>query len=300
MVVGSDEMQTFRAVVQRTERITPRMLRVTLGGAGLAGWTSTGQPDEYCDVYIPAAGETEPVLPIMVDGLQTTADGRPESDHRHYTVRHHDPATGEVDLDVLLHAGGIGAHWASTAEPGDVVGLGAPDRSTYRPGPDAGWQLLIGDATALPAIGRILEGLAPGTPVHVVAVVDDAAEQQEWDTAGSVDIRWIHEPDPERVGAAMQAAARAFVRPAGPGFTWVAGENVAARLIRRYLRHELGLPGSAYGTLGYWRPREEEWMARYAELAPVLEPRIEAAGEAIADDEEYDDVVQAMYEEAGL
>jgi hypothetical protein len=80
----------------------------------------------------------------------------------------------------------------------------------------------------------------------------------------------------------------------------MAGENVATRLIRRYLRHELGLPRSAWGTLGYWRLREEVWMARYAEVAPQLEARVEAAEQAIEDDEELGDVVEAMYEEAGL
>ena len=91
-------MLTHRAVVVRTARLSPHMVRVTLGGEGLHGFVSTGRPDEYCDVYLPGPGETEPVCPIMVDGLQTTADGRPESDHRHYTVRRHDPVAGEVEL----------------------------------------------------------------------------------------------------------------------------------------------------------------------------------------------------------
>lgn len=293
-------MRNFRAVVQRSRYVTPRTVRVTLGGPDLAGFATSGRPDEYTDVFLPGPGETEPVLPIEVGGLQTTPDGRPESDHRHYTIRGHDPGRGEVELDVVVHEGGIGAAWGARTGPGDVVGIGEPGGGTWDPPPDAAWRLLVGDATALPAIGRIVEGLGPGERAHVIAVVADADEHQEWATPGEVTVDWRHEPAPERIGDALLAALRGYERPPGTGYTWMAGENVATRLGRRFLRHELGLPRTAYATLGYWRVDEERWMERYTRLQPELDARIDAAEREHADTEDLIDAVETIYEDAGL
>lgn len=279
-------MTIFPATVLHTARVTPRMVRVSLGCPGELG--PSGRPDEYCAVHPPPVPGEGPVVP---------AGGAHDDRARHYTVRRWHPAG--FDVDVVVHDGGIGSAWAATAAPGDVVTVDRPGGGTYRPPAGSTRLLLLGDATALPAIGRIVEGLDAGVRAHVVAVVADAGEQQHWTGAGEVRVEWVHEPDPERLGPVLLAAARAASPPAD-GFTWVAGENVAARLIRRHLRHDLGLPGTAYGTMGYWRPRGEEWAARYAAVAAEVEARLDAAGRAHPDEEEFTDAAEAIYEKAGL
>ena len=58
------------------------------------------------------------------------------------------------------------------AEVGDVVFL-SPAKGWYAPPSDAGWQLLLADMTALPALGRIVEQLPAGTRAIAVTELTD-------------------------------------------------------------------------------------------------------------------------------
>ena len=56
-------MRIHRAEVVAVERQTAVMIRVTHRGEGLADFETTGVGDEYMRVFLPAPGESEPVLP---------------------------------------------------------------------------------------------------------------------------------------------------------------------------------------------------------------------------------------------
>ncbi|MEV4893089.1 siderophore-interacting protein [Nonomuraea sp. NPDC055795] len=142
------------------------MIRVTLG---LDGYVSSGAADEYFKMFFPAEGQREPVLPEVVEGRWVYPEGVPEPVLRTYTVRRFTPATGEMDVDFVVHAGGVAAPWAMRARPGDRVGVSAA-HGLHRPPREASWQLVVGDATALPAIGRIVEELPAGTSATVYAM----------------------------------------------------------------------------------------------------------------------------------
>ena len=152
---------------------------------------------------------------------------------------------------------------------------------------------LAGDLAALPALGRIVEGLPPGMRAIVLAEVDDPADVQRFQTRGDVEVRWLH-------GAPVGEALLAETLPGGPGYVWMAGETRAVRAVRRELRHVRGIPSGRYGLTGYWLTDAEEWTARYERHAAELEA-LWAQGEAEGrDPEAIEDAYEAALERAGL
>ncbi|MFM9258979.1 siderophore-interacting protein [Rhodococcus sp. 5A-K4] len=121
--------------VHRVTEVTPGMRRVTLTGAQLDTFTnadgiaepafaSTGFDDDIRLLFT-YPGETDPVLPVMVDGSVTFAAGRRPL-ARAYTVRRYDPQTRELDVDFVVHGDGVATTWARDAGPGDRMHIAGP------------------------------------------------------------------------------------------------------------------------------------------------------------------------------
>lgn len=244
---------TFRLLeVQQMRQITPRMVRVTLGGEQLAGFKSLS-PHDHFKLLFPTDGEAEPVLPVVgPDGIVYPED-RPRPISRDFTPRRHDAAAGELDVDFVIHGHGTASNWATQAELGMKVGTAGP-RGSLVVAPDYDWCLLVGDETSLPSFARHLEELPEG--VHAIAVVEveDAAEEQEVETEASVDYHWVHRDGalPGTVDL-VESALRSIEFPEGSSFTWVSGEANTARLVRRHLLNERGFDRSACSFQGHWK-----------------------------------------------
>lgn len=239
-----------RAGVVAVTDPTPRMRRITLAAPELADLPSGG-PTDHLKVFFPVAGEDEPVEPeIGPRGLIQPPPGIPRP-YREYTVRRHDPARAEVDLDVVRHGSGLAAAWAERARPGlDLWLLGPRSSAVVAP---RDWYLIGGDETALPAIGRWLAGLPAAASVTVLAEVADAAERQELPSAAAVEVRWLHRDGAEPGTTTLLAdALSVWEPPPGEGFCWMGAEASALRPVRRRLR-ELGMPAEAVDLDGYWR-----------------------------------------------
>lgn len=258
--------------LRRATQVSPRMLRLTFA---VPGCRPTQRPDDWLMLFFGEPGD--------------------HSQRRNYTVRAVRPEAEELDIDFALHEGGLAATWARAARPGDELVWCAADGSYELP-EDAEWQLVVGDLTALPAVGRILEELRPGVRTTVVLEVGDPADRQAWETRGDVDVRWLH----GRTQSCLNEVVRSFPEPGGPGYIWMAGETRIVRDARRYLRHERGVDRSRWALTGYWLARSEEWLQRYepyaAELSALWE-RGEAEGR---DEEEIMDAYEAALERVGL
>jgi NADPH-dependent ferric siderophore reductase len=243
----------YSARVIRTRHVSAHMVRVTVndiraehGGPPPA---PGGPGDEFFGLWIP------------------TPDGRPVK--RYYTARAWRPETGELDVDLLLHGHGPATEWAARAAVGDVVGFDEP-RGHYRPPADTEWIVLSGDATALPAIGRILEerdATAPPVPVTVVIALDDAADRQQLPVSSIDTLIWVR-PDE------LVSRTRALVQTPGTGYVWFSGEASDMRAVRALLRRELRWPTSRWMTMGYWRRDSEAWDARYRAAGAQLHERL--------------------------
>ncbi|WP_214369500.1 siderophore-interacting protein [Pseudonocardia sp. H11422] len=237
--------------VRRSEQITPRMIRVTLGGDELAGFPGDG-PDRRIKMFFPVEGQERPAIPRASTGGPVWPTGEARPAIRTYTVRRFDAGAGELDVDFVLHEGhGPAAAWARTAAPGAWVGVSEPG-GRYVPDPAAAFHLIIGDETALPAVATVLEALPAGVPAIAFLEVADADEEQR--LPGSAEIRWVHRGERE-AGTPLVEAVRAAALPDGAGQAWLAGESAAVRDLRKHLLDDRNLDRRAVYATGYWRLR---------------------------------------------
>ena len=266
--------RVFRAEVVRVEDLSASLRRIVFGGPHLAGFASSGSPDEYLRVVVPAPGQTEPVLPAVVDGVLDY--GSIDMDLlRTYTVRRHDPDAGEVTIDFVLHDHGVVTAWARSAGPGAVVGLNLPT-GMYDAPTDLAWQVLVADCAALPALSRVLEQTPPDVRNRVVVEVPGDEHRIDLPAHPRTEVTWVHGGNGHRPSR-LEDVVRALPHPdAAGGYVWVAGESRALRGVRRYLRRDLGLPASRYKAVGYWIERAEEWNQRYDALDEDTRRSLEA------------------------
>jgi NADPH-dependent ferric siderophore reductase len=248
------------------------MIRVVLGGEGLAGLPVGEFTDHYVKLLFAAEGGA-------YAGPDDHAQARAELPAalwpvtRTYTVRAWDAATGELTIDFVHHGdAGLAGPWAAGARPGDRIQLLGPGGG-YAPNPAADWHLLAGDESALPAIGATLDRLPAGVPARVVVEVDSPEEEQADLAVGAdVDLVWVHRGG-AAPGEALVEAVRATPLPPGRGHVFVHGEAAAVRELRRYLRAERGLDPDFTSISGYWRrgDTEDRWQAGKREWNAAIE-----------------------------
>ncbi len=249
-------MSYIEAEVAGVRRLTPHMSRVTFSGATLEDQA----PDQYLKVFFPRPRQSEPVLPAPLDGgevyswyktyLAMPDDVRPPM--RTYTVRALRPSVREVDIDFVLHGDeGPASAWASQASEGDKVALLGP-HGLYDVPEGTTWQLLVGDETAIPAIGAIVEALPAGTRAVVYVEIGDREDRQVFDTHGTVELHWIVRGSAP-VGEAVLDAVRKADLPGGTPYAWISGEANMVKLARRHLVRERGVDKRAICFTGYWR-----------------------------------------------
>jgi NADPH-dependent ferric siderophore reductase len=250
----------FRVEVLRTERVSPKMLRVTFGGRSLSGCAWAGH-DHRIKLFLPLPGQLDPIVPEGPDWFAEYRAMPPEikPPMRTFTIR--ELRGDEMDVDFVLH-GDIGpaGRWANRAGPGDRVAILGPNvlcptvyGYEYRPDADTDWTLLAGDETALPAITAILASLPAGRRALVFLEVDSAAEIRPLQCAGDARVTWLSRDGSPAVGGGLlrEAIARTAF-PAGRPYAWLAGESSAVKELRRHLVRERGVDRKDVYFSGYW------------------------------------------------
>ena len=190
----------------------------------------------------------------------TGEDGRPvwpEGDFklasRAYTIRNIDAEQGQVDIDIVIHDGTPGSTWALDAAQGDLVGMTGPGGGDIV---EADWYLLVGDETALPAIGRILERLPSKARAAVRIEVDSKFDEQAFTRSCDVDLQWLHRKgEPAGTTSLLQQAVQAVEFPTDGSriFAWAGCEFSAFKAIRSYLRKDRKLKREEHLVVSYWR-----------------------------------------------
>ena len=222
----STRARQYAADVLRREQLTPHLVRLTLGGPGLAGFASTGIPDEWVGLVVP-------------DQFQS----------RYYTVRSW--SGSELVLDVVVHEVGLVTEWAGRDCVGETVTVTDP-RGSFALPDGAAWLLLVGDLTAMPAMARIAETVPTDLPVRIWAEVPDAEELRSCGyLPGRADVTWL--ASPAEGASELATAVEAIDWPEGDGYFWMAGESAQMRAVRKHLMRVRRLPSPAYDVMGYWR-----------------------------------------------
>ncbi|WP_260922900.1 siderophore-interacting protein [Novosphingobium sp. 9] len=226
------ELKRRAVTVRSVEQVTPAMVRITLEGEDLADFVSLGA-DDHIKVFVPGSGEM-----------------------RDYTPRRYDNADRSLVIDFAMHGGqdhaGPATAWARDARPGDEIRIGGPKGSMVV-SPTFDWYLLIGDETALPAIGRRLEELPAGAKVITVAAVTGPEEEQTFTTAADHTAIWIHRPESANDDPApVMAVLETLSVPEGDGFVWIGTEARVMRAAKAHVIDTMKHNTSWLKASGYW------------------------------------------------
>jgi NADPH-dependent ferric siderophore reductase len=230
-------------------RLSPRLLRLTLGGEGYSALNRNEHTDAYVKLLLadPASGLHPP---YDLDALRAES---PEllPTRRTYTVRRWDDANQRLDIDVVLHGdgadSGVAARWADEAQPGDRIALSGAGGG-YTPSPETRRHLIIGDHAALPAIAAALESMDPGAVGEVLIHLDHEEDRLELERPAGVDLRWV-------IGAREELveAVRALDLAEHEGLqVFCHVERGTTKQLRRMLVKDAGIPRDRISISAYW------------------------------------------------
>ena len=235
--------------VRRVGYVNPRLVRITFGGPDLES-LSVEHPAASVRLLLPWPETQELVVPSWHGNEFLLPDGR-RPVIRTFTPRRVNPETFELELDIVIHSGGVASEWAQTAEPGDPAAISGPGRG-YAIDRDAPGFFLGGDETAIPAISQILQALPTHRPVQVHIEVAHPDARFALPDHPRVTAEWHDLPPHASSGDTLFAAVRGA--DLDPGIrVWVAGEAAAVQRIRRHLFEDRGLPRSQASVRGYWK-----------------------------------------------
>ena len=236
--------------VLSSERIAPSMVRVRLGGPGMATFTPNAFTDAYVKVFF-AKPELGLEPPFDIAALRETLDPDDVPVTRTYTVR--EATADSIAIDFVVHGEqGLAGPWAGRVQPGERVAFGGPG-GAFAPDESADWHLFVGDESALPAIARALESL----PAHArgIALLEarDASEEIPLTRPAGVEVRWLHRGDAGQQSTRVLAEAVA-------GLDWLDGrvqvfahgERESMKALRDELFGRRGLERAQVSLSGYW------------------------------------------------
>jgi NADPH-dependent ferric siderophore reductase len=233
------ELRKRQLVVSGVEALTPRMRRIRFTSPELADFTSPS-PDDHIKLFFPQpdARSGEPAM-------------------RDFTPRAFDTSAKSLTIDFALHGSGPATEWAARAQVGEPLEIGGPRGSSIIPD-DFDWYLLVGDESALPAIGRRVEELRAGVPVTTVVAVAHEGEAQTFVTRADWRPTWGVRGEPgTNDGELLRGALAGFSPPAGDGFVWIAGEAALVHEVRAYFVEERRHPTAWLKAAAYWHRNSE-------------------------------------------
>ena len=281
----------FDARVSAVTRLSPSFVRLTLSGPELDAFADNGW-DQRFKLVLPDAHGSYDALPRDPEWYPTwrrlSADR--QNPIRTYTVRAVRAAAREVDVDLVLHGDvGPASRFAGRAGVGDPVVLLGPNAAyagvhgglEFRP-PDGhvGPTVLVGDATAVPAVLSVLAHLAPEAFGEAVLEVPDAEDIVDVVLPVGFRVTWlVQQTEGSGLGAALDEALVRLGLPVGSGveaplldpgddeplwevpeqaaadglYAWIAGESGLVTGLRRHLVRDLGIERRSVAFMGYWR-----------------------------------------------
>ena len=265
----------FPVEVRASRQLSPRFLRLTMGGESLRHFAPWGV-DQRIKIVLPLPGggladfglldEPTPHPSQWYSKWRELAEAE-RNVLRTYTPSAIRPERDEIDVDFFLHEpAGPASAWALSARPGDQLVLTGPDARVGWTGYGIHWTpggasrfLLVADETAYPAVRNILQSLRPEAHADVLLEVADSADDVlSQDAPPNANVRVSLRGNETETG--VEQAIRgwgethgAMAREDDGFYAWLAGESGSITRIRRYLTHDLGISKERVSFLGYWR-----------------------------------------------
>jgi NADPH-dependent ferric siderophore reductase len=231
------------------DRPTPHVLRVVFDGPEL-GELIVDEPAASVRLLLPSPGTSELVVPVWNGNEFLLPEGqRPTI--RTFTPIRISGATSELVLDIVLHGSGAASDWATVATVGDRAAISGPGRG-YVADPEASSFLLVGDESAVPAIGQLLASLPSECPAHAGIEVTTSEAIRELPERSGSEVEWRVLPEGAPPGTAQFEYVRSATLEAGVRI-WAAGEAAAMQRVRRHLFDDRGVDRSHTMIRGYWK-----------------------------------------------
>lgn len=216
--------------VLRKEFVTTNMLRVTLGGDGLADFPEN-QESGYVKLIFPT-----------IDGGRLM---------RTYTIRQQ--RSDELDIDFAIHGdSGVACHWALHAQPGDEILVGGPGPKKLI-SEDADWMIFVGDMTSLPAISVNLAQLPKETRGYAILEVQSEDDIQTLAKPEGLELRWIINAHPGEDSQSLLEHVKALPWLAGNVAIWAACEFSSMRALRAYFKERDEVSKGNIYVSSYWK-----------------------------------------------
>lgn len=223
-----------RLSVVRRSQLTPGLLRLTVGGPELDGF-HTYQADDHVRIVL---ADEDGVVRAPTPNDQDELDWpRPFPPSRKYTVREFRPDVRELDLDFVLHPGGLASTWAQNAKIGDSVVVAGPPGAVAFPQHHAHYVFAV-DPTALPAVARWID--ESPSDVQALVIVDSAERHYPLARRDGIEVVWLD-------GGELADAVMALDLPEDT-FVFAAGDADAIKPLRSWCRGRF----DALIT-GYWK-----------------------------------------------
>lgn len=254
--------------VQAKRRISPHLLRITLGGELYSALNRNHHTDAYVKLLIadPAAGLHPPY------DLDALREESPElmPVRRTYTVRHWNDQDQSLEIDVVLHGDNEGAasRWADAAQPGDLIALMGAGGG-YLPQSESAAHLLIGDHASLPAIAASLESMDPAAQGLALIHLDHEEDRIELTRPAGVELHWVIGPR-EQLLETVAALDLAEVEGLQ---VFCHAERGLTKQLRRVLVKDAGIPREQISISAYWALGrvEDEFQAEKREPVGAID-----------------------------
>lgn len=212
--------------------LSPSMRRIRIRGEALTTM-QVDLPGQWLKVFFPGAeGER--------------AHGRA------YTIRSRSADGAMMDLDFVLHGiEGGASRWALQARVGEILDVAGP-REGYRIDTAIRDHLLIGDATALPAIAAIAEALPDRVTAHIFVEINHGDETALVPRRENTVVHaFVSDTREAGTTGRIEAVLAEAMLPSSPQ-VFLAGEAIMVRRVcaRLWAR---GVPRGTTSASGYWR-----------------------------------------------
>ncbi|MET4080257.1 NADPH-dependent ferric siderophore reductase [Pedobacter sp. UYP30] len=203
-------------------------------------------------IFLPIEGQNHTIFPGELSTEETLSTTR-----RTYTTRHIDWVNKEMWIDFISHGdNGPASYWVNRADVGSKLSV-AMKESSKPLFPVAQEYFFIGDSTALPLIGAMLEQLPKKVNVSCMIEIFGKEDELKLFSKANLKVQWIYNDHPE-LGSCLAQKVGEKTLLAGERFVYAAGEYSTAKKLREYFKDELGWSKDEYTIVSYWKRGESE------------------------------------------